>query len=557
MDNSSQLTTNTLHSASSALPLNSGTLQDPIDNVKLNARASSTILVNNTADIVDANDGVTTLREAINKANADAGNDTIVFDSSIFSTDQKITLNLGDLDIIRSVNIIAPVDFNTGKQLLTVSGNNTSRVFEIESTAAVNLSGLIITDGNGSGIKNSGTVDLNNSIVRNNTATPNSAVAFGGGIYNLGTVRLNNSTITANTANAFPTNPSFPGFPTELATGGGIYNAGTLEVNNSTISDNLAINRLLLSGDQRQTGRGGGIFNTGKVTLKNSTISGNTSGDGGGIDNYGTVMIDSSTISDNRAVATRLIGRGTEINFGSGGGINSTGGTVTVNNSTLSRNFANFGGSISISSDGTLTVSNSTISGNNASLGGGIANGRSSPFGGAKGGIATVSNSTISFSNRADLGAGVWNSGTFTINNSALEYNISGGAIANFDGGFLNVSNSALNSNTGISGGGIINGIGSTAKVSASILNGNSASDSGGGIRNGGLLEVIQSILSYNLSATFGGGIDNRNGTAVVSDSTITGNRAISGGGIFGGILNASNSDISGNTSNDGKDIAA
>ncbi len=48
---------------------------------------------------MDDSDGVTTLREAINQANADNGEDLIVFDRSFFSTAQTITLNLGELDI--------------------------------------------------------------------------------------------------------------------------------------------------------------------------------------------------------------------------------------------------------------------------------------------------------------------------------------------------------------------------------------------------------------------------------------------------------------------------
>ncbi len=71
---------------------------------------SAIITVNSTADVMDDSDGVTTLREAINQANADNGEDLIVFDRSLFSTAQTITLNLGELDITHNVSIIAPRD---------------------------------------------------------------------------------------------------------------------------------------------------------------------------------------------------------------------------------------------------------------------------------------------------------------------------------------------------------------------------------------------------------------------------------------------------------------
>lgn len=82
--------------------------------------------MNSIADVVDRHDGVTTLREAINFANADTKDNVIVFDSSVFASAQTITLSLGELNITHNLSIIAPVDSETGNDLLTVSGNNAS-----------------------------------------------------------------------------------------------------------------------------------------------------------------------------------------------------------------------------------------------------------------------------------------------------------------------------------------------------------------------------------------------------------------------------------------------
>ena len=108
------------------------------------------------------------------------------------------------------------------------------------------------------------------------------------------------------------------------ASGGGINNQGTLTMTNSTISGNSA------------SVGGGGLFNAKTLTMTNSTVSGNSGGlFGGGIRN------DRST-------------------------------RMTLTNSTVSSNFASFGGGID--NFGTLTLTNSTISGNAASnTGGGIA----------------------------------------------------------------------------------------------------------------------------------------------------------------------------------------
>ena len=95
---------------------------------------------------------------------------------------------------------------------------------------------------------------------------------------------------------------------------------------------------------------GGGVFNWGRsLTIANSTISGNTADFGAGLYNYGgLVTIENSTISGNRA------------NFGGGGIYNASSG---------------YGG-------GRLTITNGTISGNSAnSRGGGLVNSHTCNFG--------------------------------------------------------------------------------------------------------------------------------------------------------------------------------
>jgi hypothetical protein len=110
---------------------------------------------------------------------------------------------------------------------------------------------------------------------------------------------------------------------------------------------------------------GGGISNyQGTLTLTNSTVAGNAAEYGGGIHNYlGTLTLTNSTVSGNTASMV-------------GGGILFAGfsvfGTLTLTNSTVSGNAAEYGGGIY--NGGALTLVNVTVSGNEAEQGSGIAN---------------------------------------------------------------------------------------------------------------------------------------------------------------------------------------
>ncbi|MDF5731940.1 MAG: choice-of-anchor Q domain-containing protein [Rhizonema sp. PD38] len=435
-------------------------VHDLLSTGTISLQPSATIVVNSIADQVDNNNGVTTLRDAINQANADSGEDLIVFDRSLFSTPQTITLSLGELDITHNLDIIAPRDPITGSNLVSVSGNNATRVLEIETDATVNLSGLVITGGgltgdNGSGISNSGTLNLDSTIVRNNNVTSNVTSlysynvvnGYGGGIYNTGTLNLSNSNVSNNTANA----GSIERYGD--VSGGGIYNTGNVFISNSTLSGNT------LSGGTFVGSTGGGIYNRGSLVISNSTLSNSVRGNnydngfGGSIYNIGMLDVSNSTISGSAIASIYTKARGGGIyNAGTGTIINSTvsnsmGGGIynirnlTVGNTMIANNTAGFDGGGGILNDGTLTVSNSTISRNrtqglskySSGEGGGILNH----------GILTVSNSTIS-GNTADGyldgtggGAGIYNSGTIevidsTISNNNASYGYGGGIYNNY-----------------------------------------------------------------------------------------------------------------------------
>src|SRR5262245_60576874 len=106
----------------------------------------ATFTVTTTADSGDGS-----LRQAILDANAQAGADVIRFAPSFSAGPQTITLTGGELHVTDAVGIQGP-----GGGILTVSGNNASRVFDIDdghagTSLAVAISGLTVTGGKNTG----------------------------------------------------------------------------------------------------------------------------------------------------------------------------------------------------------------------------------------------------------------------------------------------------------------------------------------------------------------------------------------------------------------------
>ena len=149
--------------------------------------------------------------------------------------------------------------------------------------------------------------------------------------------------------------------------GGGIWNEGTLTLTNAFVAGNEA------------GGGGGGIWNDGTLTLTDTLVAHNYAAGGGGIATH-----EGSTAT---LINTTLLGNYVDDAAGLGGGIlGYAGAALTLVNSTLYGNSAYAAGGIgSIFSD--VTLINSTLSGNYAGgFGGGIA---------TTGGTLTLTNSIV------------------------------------------------------------------------------------------------------------------------------------------------------------------
>jgi uncharacterized protein (TIGR03437 family) len=183
--------------------------------------------------------------------------------------------------VVGSLTINGP-----GANLLTISGNNASRVFNIGSGHTVNLSGMTMTNGNGVGLGGTGGGCIysdGNLTVTNSTISNNSTGANGGGILSQSKLTLTNVQVTGNQASAG---------------GGGVYLQDADGVfTGSTFNANTA-------------GGGGGILyqedDEHTLRLVNSTVSGNTAGSGGGIQHFchsgfSRIEIVNSTITGNTA----------------------------------------------------------------------------------------------------------------------------------------------------------------------------------------------------------------------------------------------------------------
>jgi len=135
----------------------------------------------------------------------------------------------------------------------------------------------------------------------------------------------------------------------------------------------------------------------GTVDISGLTITGGkTTASGGGIDNTGgTLTLSNSVVSSNSAT-------------NDGGAVNN-GGSMLVSNSTFAANKAASGSAIY--NTGALTMTYSTVAGNTASASGGIYN--------ASGATLKAANST--FAGNTGTGSGIYNSGALAVTNSILD----------------------------------------------------------------------------------------------------------------------------------------
>jgi hypothetical protein len=416
------------------------------------------------------------------------------------------------------------------------------------------------TSGNGGGIWAGAGVSLTGS-----TASGNQAGANGGGLF------VNNGDVTIASRSSVSGNTALSG------TAGGLdVLDGNTTVSRSRIDDNRAMN----VGGINEVKGDVQVINGSEVNRNSSTallnVSNGDFGGGGIAEGVGNVFVSRSNVSYNHSVGMYSSGivvalgsvtvtSGSRVNWNSNNG---PGGGIA----------ANFGGIVTVS--GGSQVDHNTGSGN----GGGIVN-----FAGPLGGVRVLGRSEVShnvLTNYESLSQAVgvfleviadalgldFTTATGGTSRAALTADIaqleqevsstasqggslndppgfvvSGGGIGTLLGASITITGgshvdnnlsgarvSAGNPNSIGIGGGLFSGLGPIT-IRGGTVNGNTSLGSGGGIWNRGSMTFVgSSIANNNAVLSPGGGLYNATGgTASILRSTIKGNRASHGGGVY------------------------
>jgi len=206
--------------------------------------------------------------------------------------------------------------------------------------------------------------------------------------------------------------------------------------------------------------------------------------------------------------------------------VNVNGGTVSINDSAVTRNEAAEGGAIG--NEAALTISNTVVNQNTAKQGGAIH---------SLSGRLAITNSSVSANStdQATGGAIYVQKGTLMITESVFRDNSagkkSGGAI-HFEEGNLTIHRTAFIGNAAHYGGAILFDSG-TMKMDEVIVQVNTA-QYGGGVYLGydAILHMNNGQFLSNIARFSGGGIYTRNGAERIKDSLFSENRAKNGGAI-------------------------
>jgi hypothetical protein len=387
------------------------------------------ITVTSTAD-----QGSGSLRTAI--AAAKSG-DTIQFSKEL--SHQKIILTSGQLTLTKSLSF-------DGQDApgVTISGNNTSRVFKLDPKVTAQFDSITIADGKTTGAGGGILANNESSVVLVNSTLENNVSSLGGGLRlgHLAKATIINSNFTGN--NGTLTNEKAGFSAGAIATdsraeliirsskfvnnigfnGGAIYGYSTaqFEVTDSIFTENIARNRA----------GGGAIFTDGvnpygptnlsiggKITIRNSQFENNKAdGIGGALYLFGYgkdhAIIENSIFKGNTAKYSQFN------KLGRGGAIESNM-QMTIQGSTFVNNSASKqGGALWLASKLPVNISNSTFSGNQVASDAGGAmflNTASTPV--------NIEHSTIAYNSAGRANGGLWfaKDHAVTLKNSIIAFN--------------------------------------------------------------------------------------------------------------------------------------
>ncbi len=560
----------------------------------------------NTADDVVAEDGMVSLREAIQAANTNAAvnADTVagetgpgVIDTITFADGLSIITLGSELAITDSLSISLGA-----ASAQAISGGDASRIFTInggdaEEVTTVSLEGLTLSDGiaerGGAIFVSSGqTLSLDSVTLTNNVATGSGANSGGGALFNDGgVVNIIDSTISENSA-AAAASVSLTGAQenppvTTAASGDATFN---YDPASNTFSIDLFVTGLEVEADDdgipQVTGAHLHLGDAGENgdVIVNLDASNFVSEAGGIRLRLTDVAFPAENVDD-------LVAGGIYINvhstdnlsgevrgqlvfpttMGSGGGLFNLDGTLSITDTMITGNVASRAGGGVESSGGVLELTGVTLADNIAGPSGFATPGNGGGLHISADGNATITGGTVSGNVAALEGGGLWNSvGTMTVDGTTITDNTAsgdaaddgGGGVFN-NGGTLTISNAVLTGNVADgtlgSGGGIFSTDGdvviNSTRIGGPILaDGNTANRAGGGIEvvEGNVTLNFGTDISSNFAGINGGGLHSTGEAAVTSNFAIFGSNtaASEGGGLWNsstGTLNINGGAITAN----------
>jgi IPT/TIG domain len=243
---------------------------------------------------------------AVAQADTDTSNASITFSPTAFPNATTITL-ASTLTLSNTAHSITINGGGAGP--ITVSGNNSVQVVQVNTNVTGTIENLTISDGNGGANNGGGVSIVGGTITIDHCTVTNNLAASGGGIEVTGTSKalIEDSTITGNTATGW---------------GGGIDingDAAFMTVIGCTISNNSLANNGQRGGGIN-FGGGSGNISAGFSSVIDCTICNNSANNsywgGGGFGSAGgNFLVEGCTITGNSAVNT------TNGYGGAGGGV--------------------------------------------------------------------------------------------------------------------------------------------------------------------------------------------------------------------------------------------
>ncbi len=395
--------------------------------------------VSSLTDEMDGNftSGNLSLREALLRANAYPGPDTINFASNL--NGKEILLQLGELEISDEVVISG-----NAANRITINAQQNSRIFSTSPMQFnVTFSGIILKQG----------------AVAEDGQYPNDPMPGGAALRNrsTGTITLQNTALAGNSTSG------------RWSPGGAIHSVGgTLVIEDSSFTGNTTSGTASPGGaiHARDT-----IVTVERTTVESSSTFGSDS-PGGAISFDGAdhkLRVLSSTLNGNRTTGNNSPGGG--ISYSDSEGL----GGLIIGNSTLSDNSTagtgSTGGGVHHDS-GVMLISQSTFSGNStsgtAASGGGISIGA----GASTAEQVLVTMSTLTLNTAAGLGGGISTAANVELRNTIVAANsaTSGAADISVAGATVTSSYSLIGTNNGS---GLL-ATGAFADASGNLIGGNS-----------------------------------------------------------------------------------